>query len=91
MFNELNGIPDEGGEWYHPNNDSVIDTFDPLTSEVGTYTYVVEGINACPSDSQFLYIDYQEGFEMKLIHLIAVMDFRMAQLFYLPIIILFHQ
>ncbi|MDC3030047.1 T9SS type A sorting domain-containing protein, partial [Flavobacteriales bacterium] len=36
-----------------------------LTSEVGTYTYVVEGVNACPSDSQFLYIDYQEGFEIE--------------------------
>ncbi len=65
MFNELNGIPQTGGEWYNPNNDSVIDTFDPLTSEVGTYTYVVEGVNACPSDSQFLYIDYQEGFEIE--------------------------
>ena len=65
MFNELNGIPQTGGEWYNPNNDSVIDTFDPLTSEVGTYTYVVEGVNACPSDSQFLFIDYQEGFEIE--------------------------
>ena len=65
MFNELNGIPQTGGGWYNPNNDSVIDTFDPLTSEVGTYTYVVEGVNACPSDSQFLYISYQEGFEIE--------------------------
>ena len=65
MFNELNGIPQTGGEWYNPNNDSVNNTFDPLTSEVGTYTYVVEGVNACPSDSQFLYIDYQEGFEIE--------------------------
>ena len=52
-------------EWYNPNNDSVIDTFDPLTSEVGTYTYIVEGVNVCPSDSQFFYIDYQEGFEIE--------------------------
>ena len=65
MFNELNGTPQTGGGWYNPNNDFVIDTFDPLTSEVGTYTYVVEGVNACPSDSQFLYISYQEGFEIE--------------------------
>ncbi|MBL6664001.1 MAG: SprB repeat-containing protein, partial [Flavobacteriales bacterium] len=65
MFNELNGIPQTGGVWYNPNNDSVIDIFDPLTAQVGTYKYVVEGVNACPSDSQFLYIDYQEGFEIE--------------------------
>ena len=65
MLNELNGTPQTGGGWYNPNNDFVIDTFDPLTSEVGTYTYVVEGVNACPSDSQFLYISYQEGFEIE--------------------------
>ena len=65
MFDELNGIPQIGGEWYDPNFNNVTEIFDPLTSEVGTYTYVVEGLNACPSDSQFLYIDYQEGFEIE--------------------------
>ncbi len=65
LFDELNGFPQTGGEWYNPNNENVTDTFYPQTSEVGKYIYVVEGVNACPSDSQFLYIDNQEGFEIE--------------------------
>ncbi len=64
MFNELTGSPQAGGAWYDPVFDSVPSIFDPFTSEVGIYTYIVEGVNACPSDSQILSIDYQQGFEI---------------------------
>ena len=54
MFSKLNGNPQAGGQWYDPNSNTVNDIFDPLTSEVGTYTYVVEGENVCPTDSENL-------------------------------------
>ena len=65
MLDELNGSPEIGGLWYNPNDLNVDSYFNPNSSLVGTYTYVVEGVNACPSDSQFLYIDYQQGFEIQ--------------------------
>jgi len=65
MFDELTGAPQDGGAWLNPDLDSVSYIFDPLNSEVGIYTYIVEGVNACPSDSQILSIDYQQGFEIE--------------------------
>ena len=65
MFSKLNGAPQEGGVWYNPSNEIAPDIFDPQNSEIGTYTYVVEGVNACPSDSQNLFISYQEGFQIE--------------------------
>ena len=65
MFEQLNGSPQANGIWYDPNNVAVNNFFDPLNSDIGTYTYIVEGLNACPSDSQYLYIDYQEGFDIQ--------------------------
>ena len=65
LFSKLNGNPQAGGVWLNPTNELVNDIFDPSTSIVGTYTYVVEGQNACPSDSQYVFISYQEGFNIE--------------------------
>ena len=64
MFNNLNGNPQVGGTWYDEDFNVVSDLFDPSLHNVGEYTYVVEGLNACPSDSQNLIISYQEGFQI---------------------------
>ena len=65
MFNELNGTPQREENGIIQIMIMSLILLIHQASEVGTYTYVVEGVNACPSDSQFLYIDYQEGFEIE--------------------------
>ncbi|MGC6490831.1 MAG: SprB repeat-containing protein, partial [Flavobacteriales bacterium] len=65
LFDELNGNPDAGGVWYDENMVQVPEIFDPATSQIGVYTYVVQGLNACPSDSQTVTISYQEGFDIQ--------------------------
>ncbi|MEE3037492.1 MAG: hypothetical protein VX344_03630, partial [Bacteroidota bacterium] len=65
LFNELNGNPDAGGIWLNPNSVQVSDSFDPATSPVGEYTYFLQGLNSCPSDSQIVTINYQQGFEFE--------------------------
>ncbi|MGC6428315.1 MAG: T9SS type A sorting domain-containing protein [Flavobacteriales bacterium] len=64
MFGQLNDNPDGGGIWYDPNDNLVSNIFDPSNSLVGQYTYLIEGINACPSVSQNLNISYQESFNI---------------------------
>ena len=62
MLNELNGNPDLGGYWIGPMGDTVSSTYIPQIDPVGTYTYMISGQNACPDDSEFLEISYQEPF-----------------------------
>ena len=65
LFDELNGNPDVGGIWLNENSVQVSDIFDPATSPVGEYTYFLQGLNACPSDSQKVIINYQQGFNIE--------------------------
>jgi hypothetical protein len=50
LFLALGGMPDAGGTWKDPNGQVVAGTFDPASSAVGTYTYVLQG-NVCDPDS----------------------------------------
>ena len=62
MLSELNGAPDLGGFWTSPSGEIVSSTFMPIQDDFGVYTYTILGQNACPDDSSFLNITYQEQF-----------------------------
>ena len=51
LLNALGGDPDTGGTWAAPGNQSSNGTFDPGTGPAGTYTYTVNAVQPCPSQS----------------------------------------
>ena len=51
LFNALLGTPDPGGTWTGPGNIPSNGFFLPGTSTPGTYTYRIQGLAPCASDS----------------------------------------
>ncbi|HRO98026.1 MAG TPA: PKD domain-containing protein [Flavobacteriales bacterium] len=50
LFTQLGGTPDAGGAWSGPSAVAG-GQFDPATMSAGVYTYTVNGIAPCPSES----------------------------------------
>ncbi|MBP6697645.1 MAG: PKD domain-containing protein, partial [Flavobacteriales bacterium] len=51
LFAELGGTPDAGGSWTAPGGGAFGATFTPGTDVDGAYTYTVNGIAPCPSET----------------------------------------
>jgi hypothetical protein len=51
LFNALGGTPNNGGSWLDPDLASFNGTFNPASSVVGDYRYVVQGIAPCSNDT----------------------------------------
>ena len=47
----LGGTPDPGGSWQGPDGEAHSSTFNPSVDPGGTYTYLVNGVAPCESDS----------------------------------------
>lgn len=50
LFDELNGTPDEGGDWIGPSGPST-GIYDPGSSQPGVYWYHISGDAPCENDS----------------------------------------
>lgn len=56
LVNALNGNPDSGGQWTAPGNVAFGDTFNAAADAAGIYTYTVNAVLPCPTQSSTLNI-----------------------------------
>lgn len=56
LTSALGGTPDPNGMWTAPGNQSSNGTFDPGTGPAGIYTYTVNAVQPCPSQSSTITI-----------------------------------
>ncbi|MBF90396.1 MAG: hypothetical protein CMP75_01375, partial [Flavobacteriales bacterium] len=61
LITYLEQNPENGGYWIGPFGSIVSDIFYPSVNDIGDYTYVIEGQNACPDDTSFLSIFFNEA------------------------------